>query len=112
MVVYAPQERNPLIGSVLDLRCDVTSSDTNIQITWTKNNVPLVPSNRVIMEEGNTRVSIHNVTDADNGQYRCIANGDPSTAVSTFVNVHSQGRSMRNALKYSTMVHVCTFTFQ
>ncbi|XP_061179522.1 uncharacterized protein LOC133188156 [Saccostrea echinata] len=92
MVVYMPQKKNPVVGSVLELRCDVTSSEPNVRLTWTKNGKRLTPSDRVTMERGNTLVTIRNITIADNGQYKCIANGDPSTAVSTFVNVHSRGK--------------------
>nr|XP_022304452.1 uncharacterized protein LOC111111646 isoform X11 [Crassostrea virginica] len=90
MVAFMPERKNPVVGGVLELRCDVTSSDQNIKLSWTKDQTPLLPSPRVVMQNKNQLVTIYNITSADSGQYQCIANGDLSTAVSTFVNVHSK----------------------
>uniref|UniRef100_A0A8W8MD07 Uncharacterized protein n=1 Tax=Magallana gigas TaxID=29159 RepID=A0A8W8MD07_MAGGI len=90
MVSFMPETKHPMVGGILELRCDVTSSDPNVQLSWTKNSEPLLPGRRVIMQNKNSLVTVYNVTAQDSGQYKCIANGDLSTAVSTFVNVHSK----------------------
>lgn len=92
MVSFMPETKHPMVGGILELRCDVTSSDPNVQLSWTKNSEPLLPGRRVSMQNKNSLVTVYNVTAQDSGQYKCIANGDLSTAVSTFVNVHSKGR--------------------
>lgn len=104
MVAFMPERKNPVVGGVLELRCDVTSSDQNIKLSWTKDQTPLLPSPRVVMQNKNQLVTIYNITSADSGQYQCIANGDLSTAVSTFVNVHSKGTNI-SCLDYFKILH-------
>lgn len=93
MVVHEPQTLNPVLGTRLELTCEITTTDPNIRLTWLKAGTPVeaTADGRIYYQNNNQRLVLDPVQLDDYGTYTCQANDRLKTSVSTFVNVHQGG---------------------
>lgn len=105
MVVHEPQTLNPVLGTRLELSCDITTTNPNIRLTWLKNGVPIKPepNGRIQFQNFNQLLLFDPVEIGDSGKYTCQANDPMRTSVSTLVKVHERGKriSLKAMLRLS-----------
>ena len=81
-------------GQRFRVACNVISGSIPLQITWTKNDSPLINQDRLQIRKLSEEISeliINSVTMEDSGNYSCLAKNSKGTDISN-VEVEIQGK--------------------
>lgn len=93
------QLRYPLSPFCFRLECEIEADIKPIEVKWTLDERELIQSDRIEMlyldDVGLARLTVHDVTPADSGEYRCIVSGtivEPTTGAELSKVIESGAR--------------------
>ena len=88
------------------LTCDAVGNPTP-SISWTKNGFLINASGdpRISFIEENTKLSIANVSVADDGQYRCVASNSLGNATSNTAILDVQSKNAMTSFLFNVEAH-------
>ena len=90
-IAFHPQNATPTEGEMVTLFCNATG-DPIPTISW-RNGSSIISSSddlRISFGAGNETLKIMNVTRADSGQYRCVANSSAGGDISSAATLNVQ----------------------
>lgn len=97
IVVYVPRRLNPIIGSRLEITCDVhddRSQNPNTKVTWFKESMPIAFENNpnLSIQDNGRKIVFRSISAMDQGHFMCAID-DPNVApVVMYIQPHASGK--------------------
>ena len=96
-MVYVPRRLNPIIGSRLEITCDVhddRSQNPNTKVTWFKESMPIAFENNpnLSIQDNGRKIVFRSISAMDQGHFMCAID-DPNVApVVMYIQPHASGK--------------------
>jgi hypothetical protein len=93
IVVYEPRRFNPLVGSRLEIMCDMRSSDPNLKVTWFKRDVPISSERdpNISFLENGRKIVFNSISLQDQEKYMCAVDDPSIDPMEMFIQPHVDG---------------------